>query len=311
MPAAPADGTGSILLGPAGPPPALTTALAPALPHHRRPPCDAAAVDLDAYFRRIGYAGPRAPTLTTLHAVCAAHVATIPFENLDVLLGRGIDLSDAAVDRKLLHDGRGGYCFEHNTLLLRVLLALGYQAVPISARVRLQRPRDFTPPRTHVFVRVELDGESWLADVGVGGLSPTAALRLQADVEQPTPHEPRRLVREDGRWFHQAWLGDAWADVCEFTLEEMPPIDREVGNWFTSTHPASHFRSRLLAARARPDGGRVTLLNRELTVRARGGATTTMTVADPDQLLDVLAEHFALHLPPGTRLTCPGLDWPT
>lgn len=264
-------------------------------------------MELDAYFRRIEYGGSRTPTLETLHAVCAAHVTAIPFENLDVLLGRGVELSDDAVDAKLVHAGRGGYCFEQNTLLLRALLALGFEARALSARVRWQRPRDVTPPRTHVFVRVELDGASWICDVGVGGMSVACALRLVPDVEQPTPHEPRRLVREDGRWFHQAWLGDAWHDVWESTLEEMPPIDREVGNWFTSAHPQSHFKSRLLVARARPGGGRVTLLDRELTIRAPGAPPVTHVVTTAAELLDVLATHFALRFPAGTTFPSPGL----
>ncbi len=265
-------------------------------------------VDLDAYFRRLGWAGGTAPTRFTLDALCAAHVQAIPFENLDVLLGRGIDLSDEAVDQKLLHSGRGGYCFEHNTLFARVLTALGFQTQLVSARVRLQRPRDFTPPRTHVFNVVTLEGERLVADVGVGGLSPTASFRLDTGDEQPTPHEPRRLVRENGLLFHQVKLGETWADVWESTLEPMPPIDREVANWFTSAHPQSHFRNRLLAARALPDGGRVTLLNRDLTLRTRSGVETT-TIPTPDALLDVLATHFSLQFPRGTRFEGPPFAW--
>jgi N-hydroxyarylamine O-acetyltransferase len=266
-------------------------------------------VALSAYFERIGHRGSTTPTLDTLRALCLAHVRSVPFENLDVLLGRGISLEEAAVDAKLIDARRGGYCFEQNTLFLRVLLELGFTARPISARVRVGRPRDYTPARTHVFVRLELEGESWLADVGVGGLSPTAPLRLIENLEQETPHEKRRLLREDGKWFHQAWLGEAWADVCEFTLEEMPPIDREVANWFTSAHPQSHFRNRLLVARALDDGGRVTLLNRELTVRTRSGPTSTM-LKTPDELLAVLDQHFGLKFPSGTRFDCSALDWP-
>jgi N-hydroxyarylamine O-acetyltransferase len=267
-------------------------------------------VDLDAYFRRIAYAGPTTPTLETLEALCLAHVRAIPFENLDVLLGRGIDLSDEAVDHKLITLGRGGYCFEQNPLFLRVLTQLGFRAHAISARVRLQRPRDFTPPRTHCFIALELDGERWLADVGVGGLSPTAPLRLDTDAEQPTPHEPRRIVREGALLFHQVRLGDAWNDVCEFTLEAMPPVDREVGNWFTSAHPNSHFRNRLLAARALGEGGRVTLLNHELTLRPRRGVAPQITrLESPAALLAALDEHFGLRFPPGTRFQGPPFDW--
>ncbi len=266
-------------------------------------------VDLDAYFRRTGFAGDRAPTLANLHALCAAHVTSIPFENLDVLLGRRIDLDPAAVDQKLIHDRRGGYCFEQNTLFLRVLETLGYHARPLSARVRSGRPRDYTPARTHVFCRVELDGESWLADVGVGSMSMACAIRFFHDGEQPTPHEPRRIVFEDGRYFHQARLGDVWDDVCEFTLEEMPPIDREVGNWYTSAHPQSHFKSRLIVTRARPGGERVTILNKELKRRDRDGVAHTTPIASPDELLALLAEHFGMRFPDGTRFQCPALDW--
>lgn len=277
------------------------------------------APDLDAYFARIGYHGPRAPTLATLHAISLAHVQSIPFENLDVLQGRGIDLEPTAVEAKLVHAGRGGYCFEQNSLLLHVLLAMGYDARPLSARVRIQRPRDYMPARTHIFVRVELGGASWLADVGVGALSLTLAIRLALDVEQPTAHEPRRLIAE-GRWdglerrgpeaklYHQVRLGDAWHDVCELTLEEMPEIDRVVGNWYTSTHPRSHFRDRLIVARATPEG-RLTLVDRELTRRGRDGVGHARTLATPDELLATLADDFGLRFPAGTQFASPGLAW--
>lgn len=267
-------------------------------------------IDLDAYFARIGYRGPRTPTLETLNALSIAHVQTIPFENLDVLLGRPIDLDPRALERKLVHDRRGGYCFEQNSLFLHVLTSLGFDAHPLSARVRYQRPRDYTPARTHVLVRIELD-ESWLADVGVGGMSLTAALRLADPGPQATPHEPRRLVRDNGLLFHQVQLGDTWHDLYELTLEEMPPIDRIVANWYTSTHPDSHFKTRLTVARALPDGGRLTILNRELTVRRRDGSTDRHLIASPDELLTVLAERFGLDFPPDTRFPCAALDWST
>ncbi len=161
-----------------------------------------------------------------------------------------------------------------------------------------------------MFLRVHLDGESWLADAGIGALSLTAALRLETDVEQTTPHESRRIVREDGRYFHQVRFADGWHDVCEFTLEEMPPIDRELANWFTSAHPQSHFKSRLVVARAIPDGGRVSILNRELNVR-RAGVAQTRALASASELLSVLAELFYLHFAPGTEFQCPALDWPS
>ena len=277
-------------------------------------------VDLPSYFQRIGYAGPRAATLEALNGILAAHVRSIPFENLDVLLGRPISLAPEDIARKLITDRRGGYCFEHNTLLLHVLQALGFTVVPVSARVRIQQPREYLPPRTHMFLRVEVGGESWLADAGVGALSLTGAVKLEADTPQPTPHEPRRIVREgawtgfaqrapDARLIHQAYFADTWNDVCEFTLEAMPEIDRVLANWYTSAHPASHFKHRLIAARATAEG-RVSLVNRELRVRGRDGRADIRQLATPDELLLALAEHFDLQFPAGTRFQSPALDWP-
>jgi N-hydroxyarylamine O-acetyltransferase len=267
-------------------------------------------INLDAYFERIGYTGSREPTVPVLHAITDAHTQSIPFENLDVLLGKSIDIEINAIFRKLVQDRRGGYCFEQNSLLLYVLGAIGFKVSPLSARVRLQRPRDYIPPRTHLFLRIEIDGESWLTDVGVGAASLTSAIRLHAEGEQSTPHEPRRIIREGASWFHQILYADQWHDVCEFTLEEMPPIDRELGNWFTSAHPQSHFKSRLMVARALPDGKRLTVLNHDFNIRQRDGDVEKRHIASTEELLEVLREYFGLQFPSGTRFGPPDSPWP-
>ena len=211
----------------------------------------------------------------------------------------------------------GGYCFEHNTLLLHVLSELGFSVIPLSARARYQRPERYSLPRTHLCLRVELNGQPYLADGGFGGFSPTAALQLVPDVEQSTPHEPRRLVRE-GHWeglslrgpdaaiVHQVYFSEAWHTLYEFTLEPMPLTDREMGNWYTSCHANSHFRTQLMAARATSDG-RITLLNRELTVRKRDGAIQSQVLANHTEVRDALAQQFGITLAPETRFMCPGL----
>ena len=265
-------------------------------------------LDLAAYFARIGLAlDSPAPTLETLNAIARAHVQTIPFENLDVLRGKPIELELPALEKKLVHDRRGGYCFEQNSFLLQVLTQLGFKAHLVAGRVRYQRPRDYTPPRTHVFARVEIDGVSWLADVGVGGISPTSAIRLFSDEEQRTPHDVRRIERSEHFFHHHVRLGGEWHEVCEFTLEENHPIDREVANWYTSTHPRSPFKSRLMVARALPEGGRVTVMNQEFTRRAPGGTASTRVMQTKGELLEVLEEHFAIVLPGDVELVCPEL----
>ncbi|HEY2407179.1 MAG TPA: arylamine N-acetyltransferase [Polyangiaceae bacterium] len=268
-------------------------------------------IDLTRYFARIHYRGSREPTLSTLHALTAAHAQSIPFENLDVLLGSTPNLEPEALFRKLVLEERGGYCFEQNGLFLAVLATLGFRVAPLSARVRWQRRRDEIPPRTHMFLRVECGDESWLTDVGVGGLSLTAAIRLDSDAAQNTPHEPRRITREGARLFHQVLLNGEWLDVCEFTLEEMPAIDRTLANWFTSAHPDSHFKNRLLVARAAPEGRRLTLLNDEFSVRAADGHSEKRTISSAEELLVVLRQEFGLCFPPGTRFGVPGSPWPS
>jgi N-hydroxyarylamine O-acetyltransferase len=262
--------------------------------------------ELDRYFTRIAYAGSREPTLEVLHALTAAHTRRIPFENLDILLGRRIGLDFDSLFDKLVQRERGGYCFEQNGLFLEVLTTLGFDVTPLAARVRLDRPRDFIPARTHLCLRVVLDGIPWLTDVGVGGASLTSAIRLEPDTEQETAHEPRRIVHEGGRYFHQWRLGAEWQDVYEFTGETMPAIDREVGHWFTSTHPASHFKDRLIVARAGERGRRYTLLNDALKIRERDGRASLHVIESPEHLLALLEEHFGLRFDPGTRFQWEG-----
>ncbi|HEY4248403.1 MAG TPA: arylamine N-acetyltransferase [Lacunisphaera sp.] len=269
------------------------------------------SIDLPAYFARIGYTGSHTADLEALHAITRHHATSIPFENLDVLLGRGIDVSPAAVERKLVREQRGGYCFEQNHLLLLALRALGFDAVPVSARVRWQHPRDFIPPRTHLFLRVTIAGEPWLTDVGFGGISLTSAIRLDFDGEQSTPHESRRIVRESGRFFHQIRLGEEWNDACEFSGEEMPSIDRELANWWTSTNPNSKFRQNLMVARADTEGRRFTLNNREFIHRRGTEIIERRTLATADELLELLASRFDLHFPAGTRFGPAESSWPS
>ena len=266
-------------------------------------------VDLPAYFARIRYDGPRDVSLATLRGLALAQSLTIPFENFDVLMGRPIALDLPSVQRKLIYDHRGGYCFEQNRYLLWVLQALGFHATPISARVRWKRPRDYTPARTHIFLRIDLDGAVWFMDVGIGNLSLTAPIRFDLDAEQPTPHDTRRIIRHDALYLHQVHLGNEWHDVCEFTLEEMPPIDCDVANWYTSAHPDSKFRNHILAALATPDGGRATLNDHEFTLRPPSGPATKRHLTSRQDLLHTLATHFNLHLPPDSPITLPSATW--
>ena len=143
--------------------------------------------DIDGYCARIGYAGPRERTPAVLRAIVAGHTAAIPFENLDVLAKRPIRLDLPALREKLVHQRRGGYCYEHNLLLLDVLLALGFRAGGLAARVHRSRPPGVIPPRAHMLLRVDLGEGSYLVDVGFGtALTHPWRWKLVASRKRPT-----------------------------------------------------------------------------------------------------------------------------
>lgn len=259
------------------------------------------SIDLNAYLRRIDYRAAVAPDLTTLRALAIAHVAAIPFENLNPLLGLPVDLELAALERKLVRDGRGGYCFEQNLLFEAVLRTIGFEVSGLIARVLWTRPEDAVTPQTHMLLRVELDGASWLTDVGFGAQVLTGALRLQADVEQPTGLEPYRLLRVGGDWRLQALIRGQWLTLYRFDLRPVPHVDYVVANHYVSTYPSSSFVNNLKVGRTTSDR-RLGLHNREFTVRRPGCETELRHLRDVAEIRQVLEQEFHLRLPNNAAL---------
>lgn len=249
--------------------------------------------DLTAYLDRIAYTGPRRPDLPTLRVVIAAHATSIPFENIDVLLGRGIRLDTASLMGKLVRGGRGGYCFEHNTLLQHALRALGFTVEGFAARVLWGRPEGDPTNRSHMLLRVSLPEGDFLADVGFGGLTLTAPLRFEIGLEQQTPHEPHRLVAIEGETELQARLDGEWVRLYHFLKLLQLPIDYEAANWFCATHPESLFTNHLLMARPEPDR-RYALFDREFTMRYRDGRVEKRILTNAADLADVLRSCFRI-----------------
>lgn len=251
--------------------------------------------DLDAYLARIGYDGPRAATLETLRAIQLRHPQAIPFENLDPLLGRPVRLDVESLQRKLVRSERGGYCFEHNSLLFHALRALGFRVVGLAGRVLWNRPDDSIPPRSHMVLRVELEEGAYLADVGFG-MSPTAPLRLEPDAEQRTPHEPFRLLRDDDQFTLQAKLAGEWKSFYRFDLQAQAAIDYEVANHYVSTYPTSHFVTSLMAARATPNG-RYGLRNNRLSIHPLDGASEQRDLNSAAEIRRSLRDLFGIAVP--------------
>jgi N-hydroxyarylamine O-acetyltransferase len=251
-------------------------------------------IDLSAYLRRVGFAGPAAPDHNTLAALHRLHPQAIAFENLDPLLGVTVALEPKSLEAKLVRSGRGGYCYEHNLLLMYALQAIGFSVRGLSARVVMGAAG--TTARAHMLLAVDLAGARYIADVGFGGATPTAPLRLDLDGEQATPHELYRIVPAGGDFILQSKLREAWQPIYQFDLQEQLLPDYEVANWYKCTSPKSYFTQNLMAARP-VEGRRYTLRNAEFAVHQRDGVTERRTLRTGGELRDVLADMFGVSLP--------------
>ena len=255
-------------------------------------------LDLAAYLRRIGYGGDLAPTVQTLTGLHRAHVSAIPFENADILLGRGVRTDLPSIADKLVHRGRGGYCFEHGQLLAAALVQLGYPVDRLLGRVG--GPHD---TRSHLVLRVRVDGQDWLADTGFG-----TGLIEPVPFDGGAPHDQygwTYRLRADGAhyWQLQERHGDGWATLYQFDDQPQYPADVLVANHFTSTYPESAFVRQLVVIRKDPDGLR-RLTGRRLSI-TRPGQQAGERYLDEPGFAAALTGIFGLRLSTAeaTRLT--------
>ena len=245
---------------------------------------------LEPYLERLGIDGR--PTMAQLHR---AHVVAIPFENLDPHRGVPVSLELDALERKLIVQRRGGYCFEHNLLLAAALRALGAEVEPMLARVRVGRPPGVPRPRTHLVLRVRDGGRVWLADVGFGS----------GTLLEPIPFEPGdvheqsgwrvRLVRDGAEHVLQSETEAGWSDLYGFVPEPVPAVDIETSNWFTATHPRSPFVTGLIVARHAPDGSMTSLSDWSgLALTERTPTRSMVTRPALPEVPGLLADRFGM-----------------
>ncbi|HTL99307.1 MAG TPA: arylamine N-acetyltransferase [Holophagaceae bacterium] len=252
-------------------------------------------LDLAAYFRRIGYEGTPKADRATLEALHFAHATSIPFENLAIQMGEGISLDLDAIQDKLVRRRRGGYCFEQNTLFLAALRRLGFEAEAFEARVAPggEHPR----PRTHMLLRVKLDGAELLVDVGFGG----EGLLHPVPMDGGAHGQFGRVYRVAGEGLLRTLQSKQlvnWIDLYAFEPIPRHPVDFELGNWYTSAHPQSVFVKTLTAQRVTPEGR---LVLRNLSFTAVRGDSAEERVLEPAEVPRVLREAFGLDIPDGTR----------
>lgn len=258
--------------------------------------------DLEAYIARIGYTGALEPTIETLQGIHRAHALTIPFENLDILLGRSIRLDLGSLQAKLVAGRRGGYCFEQNTLFAAALEALGFEVLPLGARVR--SGREPTGARSHMALAVDIAGGQWLADVGFGGEGLVDPLPFGGEEPVRQGVWTYRLDPEEDRFVVRSLHGSSWKDLYAFDLQPQLPVDYEVANHFTSTWPRSPFVKHVTVQV--PGLEERALLWERFFVVQRPDGEVRIEVSDPEQLLAILADRFGLAFPEGTRFPAGG-----
>jgi N-hydroxyarylamine O-acetyltransferase len=250
-------------------------------------------MDLGAYLKRIGWTGPVAVDAETLGALAAHHARAIAYENLNPFLGLPVDLEIAALERKMVQSRRGGYCFEQNSLFAAALRAIGFEVSGLAARVLWGAPAGVVTPRVHMVLKVDLDGAPWIVDVGFGGTTPTGALRLVPEIEQPTTLEPFRLVERQGDWRVEVKILGHWNPLYRFDLVPQVPVDYALASYFTATNPASIFVNGLMLARPMDDR-RYALRNRDFAIHRRDGATERRRLDGAAEIVDVLETYFDL-----------------
>ena len=259
------------------------------------------SADLDAYFARLGYEGPREARLRTLQRLHALHAEKIPFENLSPFVGEPVRLDLESLQDKLLARGRGGWCFEHNILFAHMLDAIGFDVARLAARVRWNVPPERITPRSHMLLRVRLKEGDYIADVGFGGLTLTAPLKLEPGLEQATPHEPHRITAREEGYRLDARIAGEWNTLYTFDLAEHQLADYEVSNWYLCNHPDSQFLKSVIAARAEPSM-RHALRGARYAVHFPDGRTERREIDSVSAYRDLLEGPFTIHLPDAPNL---------
>ncbi|OKJ51545.1 acetyltransferase [Streptomyces sp. CB02261] len=254
-------------------------------------------LDLDAYLARIGYEperdGKLVPDLRTLTYLHRAHVAAVPFENLDVALGKPVLLDVKSLQSKLVDRRRGGYCYEQNSLFAAVLERIGFTVAGRGARNRSRGA--VLPPVTHALLAVTIEGEQWLTDVGFGwqGLLEPMPLRDGARVEQ-SGWTFAVGVEEEGIHVLRSLRPQGWTDLYAFAPQTLYPGDFTVMNHYSSSHPQSRFLGQVVAQRPGADVRRALVRTTLSSVRSDG--VTEERIVRAGGLIATLETEFGIEL---------------
>jgi N-hydroxyarylamine O-acetyltransferase len=252
------------------------------------------SMDRMAYLRRINYHGSLDPTAATLRALHRAHLLAVPFENLDIHLGRPIVLDEAALFEKIVVRRRGGFCYELNGLFASLLRELGFDVTMLSAGVA-RAEGGFGPEFDHMTLAVRAPGaaQPWLADVGFGD-SFRAPLLLDGTGEQIQDGRAYQLDSDGAAVTLMQRDGETWEAQYRFTLQPHAHAEYARMCHYHQTSPQSSFTRKRVCSLATPEG-RLTLSDRLLIVSERDARTERM-LADEQEYRVVLRDYFGVDL---------------
>lgn len=248
-------------------------------------------MDVSRYLSRIKYHGPVDVSAKTLIELHRAHMLSVPFENLDIHLGRPIVLEETKLLHKIVEERRGGFCYELNGAFSALLRALGFQVSMLSAGVA-REDGSFDPPFDHMALLVELE-KRWLADVGFGD-SFREPLLLDQRGEQVQDSDAYRLVEEDEHLVLQRREGDLWKPQYRFTLEPYKYADYAEMCRYHQTSPESPFTQRRTCSRSTLEG-RITVTGMRLIFTDRG-EREERELASHEDWITALRDHFGIEL---------------
>ena len=254
---------------------------------------------LDGYLQRIGWQGDRSPTIDLLQNLLQAHSYAIPFENLDVQLGRPLTTSvDEAYD-KIVGRRRGGWCYEQNGLFGWALETIGFNVQRTAATVmRAERGPEAHANHLMLVVQVPDDDRRWLVDVGFGG-SLQAPIVLEPQACEHSPYQVGLQVLDDGFW--QFW--ERHGDAClSYDFEDSPGDERAMSERcdFLQTNPASSFVLNLVCQRRRSDTH--TILRGRVMSRLLASGTEKRLLKSADEFATVIRDEFRLDVPDAAAL---------
>lgn len=250
-------------------------------------------MDIADYLSRIGLQKTPNADLAGLHQLQNHHMRHVPFENLDVVMGRPLNLSREALFEKIVMYRRGGYCFELNTLYAVLLEEIGFALVSMLARVWLRDPPE-TPPRTHLVYRVKIEGVDWISDVGFGGRAARVPLKIEDGYEIDDGEGCIRIRKDETFGYRISRLQEGiWSD--QYTVETAPAHRADIlsGNHWTENHPSSHFKQGI-GVGLFTEVGRTSFYDG--IFRQRGADQSDQEISGFEATIDILRSQFGLDL---------------